>query len=243
MAVVKVLELNNKNNWITLNVLIALASDWLIQAKCKQNTTGVGKMAVRRYFLKFWQNFTNRSKIKYKPVLNDEELTFLRSKLEKKLHEFEVKQLNKNVFEVAAKTINSTKKSPKFTKNKMEINKDTQNGFFLTSYLNMPLKTIEIPQLPENWTNWSYWTNKKPNVKDETNINNSNVMPKLSRHNRQNRIDVEKTTDYLLNNLASLALTDPSHIKRLEEFCSHLYENPDTKGYAIRQKAIGLILG
>ena len=170
-----------------------------------------------------------------KPVLNDKELQGLRSKLKVQTEKFEKDTIKEQLTEVS--------ETLKTVKENLDGGTEAQaNRYFFQSYLkNWPIKSPEIPQISSVWNNWNI---KKPSA---ISINvNQKSPPKIVHLKKQvkakSQYQLQKITASLLNNLDCNVSTDPNYVKRLEELCLHLYKHPETKGQAIRQQAVGLIL-
>ena len=195
-------------------------------------------MLVNRNFQKFRRHLVSQGrKIKHpKPVLNDKELQSLRSKLRVQTEKFE-KDTSKEQLTEVSETLKTVKEN-------LDGGAEAQaNRYFFQSYLkNWPIKSPEIPQISTVWNNWNI---KKPIAASITASNQKNppVIVDLKKPVKvKSQYQLQKITASLLNNLDCNVSTDPNYVKRLEELCLHLYKHPETKGQAIRQQAVGLIL-
>ena len=170
-----------------------------------------------------------------KPVLNDKELQGLRSKLKVQTKKFEKDTIKEQLTEVS--------ETLKTVKENLDGGTEAQaNRYFFQSYLkNWPIKSPEIPQISSVWNTWNI---KKPSA-IIINVNQKSP-PKIVHLKKpvkaKSQYQLQKITASLLNNLDCNVSTDPNYVKRLEELCLHLYKHPETKGQAIRQQAVGLIL-
>ena len=234
--------------------------DWLIGV-CKQHTCYKAAKAVvkdgifaekmsslNRYLSKIIQIVTNRRRVKFEPVLNEEDWTNLKQKVTIKYKYLEDAKYNKEITQMV-KTLahvgtqySSSARQNAADKSKQTVSKSKQTAAYsLTPYLNWSSQKI-----PTIWT----WSSKdktadNSNQKPVTAITTKEAQPvenlcNITKTKRSS--DTRWNTAKLLNTLDTITSSDPSYIKRLENLCNHLHQYPETRGQIIRQNGIGHIL-
>ena len=193
-----------------------------------------------RYLSKIIQIVTNRRRVKFVPVLNDEEWNNLKRKVAIKYKDLEAAKYNKEIIQMVKNLDSVRSQYSASQRNSSQNDKSKQTASYsLANYWPLSLPTIEkIPAI------WGSSKDKTANNSNQKNINkpDSNQKPVTSIPTNKPSVDTRWNTAKLLHTLETINSSDPYYIKRLENLCNHLKQYPETRGQIIRQNGIGHIL-
>ena len=196
--------------------------------------------STNRYLSKIIQIVTNRRRVKFVPVLNEEEWNNLKRKVTIKYKDLEAAKYNKEIIQMVKNLDSVRSQYSAIQRNSRQINKSKQTASYsLANYWPLSLPTIEkIPAI------WGSSKDKTANNSNQKNINKPdlNQKPVTSIPTNKPSVDTRWNTAKLLHTLEKITSSDPYYIKRLENLCNHLKQYPETRGQIIRQNGIGHIL-
>ena len=192
-----------------------------------------------RYLSKIIQIVTNRRRVKFVPVLNDEEWNNLKRKVAIKYKDLEAAKYNKEIIQMVKNLDSVRSQYSASQRNSSQNDKSKQTASYsLANYWPLSLPTIE--KIPTIWGSSKDKTANNSNQKDIKPY--SNQKPVTSIPTNKPSVDTRWNTAKLLHTLETINSSDPYYIKRLENLCNHLKQYPETRGQIIRQNGIGHIL-